>query len=194
MAAGAMTALSGCGNEDTHSVTIRDASHSLEALTPRSTTAASDSYVAQQSEQIIQKLRSVTKSGNDTQKAAANELIARAQLGVAFPKGQTAHLLVTKTQGQIEIARAYYDRLILSRALETAANNYQPGPETAEIEAELTTVAAQVTQAQSAKATVDAAVSSLRAIASTKQAQAQTHRTAESKLRQSVLTTGKSVV
>lgn len=188
--AGALsTALSGCGNEDPHSAAIRAASYRLDALSPRSAAAASDTYVAQECQQIIQGLRPITSSGNATQKAAANQLIARAQFGIALPKIEAARLLQRHTRNKIEVARSLYDRLLMQRALEIAANNYDPAPEQTEITKELALVSDQVTAAQTAKAKVDAAVSALRANAGTKRAESQTHRAAEAALRQQVLTT-----
>jgi hypothetical protein len=189
LAAAFSVTLAGCGNEDPNSVTIRTASYRLDALSPQSGVAASNEYVAQQCQQIIQDLRPVISNGNATQKAAANSLVARAQFSVAFPKIQNARVIQATTQSQIEISRSLYARLLVQRALETAANNYDPAPELAEIDREIARVAQQVTAAQASKAQVDAAVSSLRAKAGTKRSESQTFREAEASLRQQVLTT-----
>lgn len=184
LAVGCAVVMAGCDDDSPTGAALDRASVQLREMTPAGAAPASLTIRQQVYQQVGSDLSGATNQGTPAENAAASILLAETKIG----QGQIAAARATELEAQaLRLARrlraALSDWAVRSARAEAAAQ-YDPAPELADIESQISERREQIEQARGQKAEVEAKVADLRAQAQAKLDEAEGYRREEGLLRQ----------
>ncbi len=180
-----LAGVGGCGESDPAAEAVRVAAMQMETLSlTGANPAPSREHRLETFRQIVSRLQPHTGGEAGGTKSAANLLMARAQAGLAGMKFEELADAQRRTLDAITSIRGLLDRYLNAQVMVTALEQYDPGPELAELDDRIRSRDEEIAEVLRQKQALEKELSGLEARAAAELEKARAQRMEETSLRQ----------